>query len=129
MKQIFGMVWLALIGALLQPLAVSAVEPGNETARQLKIGLGIEVDAQWVSVGGYVRLDPAGGGFDGGGKNAPGVEWRIEAVPNLAERARATYTAFKTVRETLGRVLSHWLVRTVRDTAATDGENRHVDRR
>jgi hypothetical protein len=103
------------VAALLVTLSWPAGTPASETqapprdgSRSLQFGLGIRVDADWISLNGTWSLDEV----RQSDSQMPGSrihEVRIGAVPNVIRQAQKGFTLFRALRTTYLCLAKQWL--------------------
>jgi hypothetical protein len=70
--------------------------------RSLKIGLGVQVDADWISVNGSWTVKGNAGGV------SKTHEIRIGAVPNVVHRVKTGYVLIRAIRTATYCAAKHW---------------------
>jgi hypothetical protein len=105
------------IAALLVTISWPAGTPANETqvqpregSRSVQFGLGIRVDANWISLNGTWSLDDVS--RSSGHAQMPGArihEVRIGAVPNVIRQAQKGFALLRALRITYLCLAKQWL--------------------
>jgi hypothetical protein len=111
----------ALILTLLLPAGVPAGESSGHAkvgSPALKIGLGIEIDAEWISLNGSWRLDDRSGDAENVSSGTIAKhEVQLGSVPNFFAQAQKGVALFRAVRTTTVCLAKQWL----RDRISSDG--------
>ncbi len=112
-KALITLTVAAFLVTLLWPARTPASEPQappRDGSRSLQIGLGIRVDANWISLNGTWSLDKSSPGAEQ--SQMPGSqihEVRIGAVPNVVRQVQKGFTLFRALRITYLCLAKHWL--------------------
>jgi hypothetical protein len=110
-KALITLTVAALLVTLLWPARTPASEtqvPSRDGSRSLQIGLGIRVDANWISLNGTWSLDEV----RRSDSRMPGSqvhEVRLGAVPNVVRQAQKGFTLFRALRITYLCLAKQWL--------------------
>lgn len=119
MKRTTTILMLAVLVVVLAPVCPTgyAVEadgvseaPGETESRSVQFGLGIRVDADWISLNGTWSLDAnrnSGAGHPRTGFRVHEV--RIGAVPNMIRQAQKGLTLIRALRTTYICLAKQWL--------------------
>jgi len=100
-----------IVGSVVAVMALATGVPaggsGNQhegTGRSLKIGLGVRVDSDWISLSGTWSVSPSA---SDAGSSGVARELTIGSVPNMAGRARKGAALIRALRTTTLCVAKH----------------------